>query len=424
MTAYGSDSQTGVAALLRRDPAAWLKAADIALVLFALSLPWSTSLASIFAVAWVLMLIPVIELRSFLRSLGRPACALPIALFALALLGTLWATDISWAARLRGINPAAKLLAIPILIYHFERSARGVWIAMAFLASCTVVMLASWLMLADPWLFYDPVPSPGVPVKNYIAQSQEFALCAFGALGIAVHLFNRQRKLALALMALSIAFLANMAFVVSSRTVLICIPALLILFAVRHFNRRGILILLAGAVIAGALAWAASPSLRQRMLRIDTEYQKYHDSSASTSTGMRLEFWRKSLRFFGEAPVVGHGTGSTRALFERDAVGKTGVSAEIVGNPHNQTLNVAVQWGTLGVVVLYAMWLAHAGLFVGVAGPVAWVGLVAVTENFMSSLFNSHLFDFTEGWIYVLAVGVAGGMVWRDREAHADRGAP
>jgi hypothetical protein len=28
----------------------------------------------------------------------------------------------------------------------------------------------------------------------------------------------------------------------------------------------------------------------------------------------------------------------------------------------------------------------------------------------VSSLFNSHLFDFHEGWMYVLGVGIAGGM--------------
>jgi len=27
----------------------------------------------------------------------------------------------------------------------------------------------------------------------------------------------------------------------------------------------------------------------------------------------------------------------------------------------------------------------------------------------LSSLINSHLFDFTEGWIYVLGVGIAAG---------------
>jgi hypothetical protein len=28
-------------------------------------------------------------------------------------------------------------------------------------------------------------------------------------------------------------------------------------------------------------------------------------------------------------------------------------------------------------------------------------------------MFNSHLFDFTQGWTYVFGVGVAGGMVLR-----------
>jgi O-antigen ligase len=38
---------------------------------------------------------------------------------------------------------------------------------------------------------------------------------------------------------------------------------------------------------------------------------------------------------------------------------------------------------------------------------------VIVVQNFISSLLNSHLFDFHEGWVYVLGVGVAGGMVAR-----------
>jgi hypothetical protein len=37
--------------------------------------------------------------------------------------------------------------------------------------------------------------------------------------------------------------------------------------------------------------------------------------------------------------------------------------------------------------------------------------LLVVVQNMLSSLINSHLFDFTEGWIYVLGVGVAAGMV-------------
>jgi hypothetical protein len=38
---------------------------------------------------------------------------------------------------------------------------------------------------------------------------------------------------------------------------------------------------------------------------------------------------------------------------------------------------------------------------------------MVVLQNVVSSLFNSHLFDFHEGWMYVIGVGVAGGMVLR-----------
>jgi len=42
--------------------------------------------------------------------------------------------------------------------------------------------------------------------------------------------------------------------------------------------------------------------------------------------------------------------------------------------------------------------------------PSCVVPAKVVVQNVFTSLFNSHLFDFHEGWMYVLSVGVAGGM--------------
>jgi hypothetical protein len=42
-------------------------------------------------------------------------------------------------------------------------------------------------------------------------------------------------------------------------------------------------------------------------------------------------------------------------------------------------------------------------------GSLAWIGLVVVVQNIISCLFNSHLFDFTQGWTYVFGVGIAAG---------------
>jgi hypothetical protein len=52
-------------------------------------------------------------------------------------------------------------------------------------------------------------------------------------------------------------------------------------------------------------------------------------------------------------------------------------------------------------------------------GLVAWIGMIVVVQNVVSSLFNSHLFDFSQGWLYVFGVGVAGGTVLKQRGSAA-----
>lgn len=404
----------GVLVLPRsRNSVAWERTADIFAVLIAAALPWSTSLVAIFVVGWLAVLVPTLDLRSFVSTLRRPVCTLPIMLFALAVVGTLW-SDAGWSARVYAISPAAKLLVLPTLIYHFQRSTRGAWIFAAFLGSCVLLLIMSWIVALDPRLSIKPVTEYGVPVKNYIDQSQEFALCAVALVYLSVKFFNQRKFLAGALLAvLAMSFVINMAFVVVSRTALFTTPLMLIIFAFLH-QRKGIVVAICiSASLIGAI-WFASPALRERTGSIISQYDLYKQSNESTSVGLRLEFWRKSLQFFAEAPLFGHGTGSTRGLFLQAAAGHTGAAGEVIGNPHNQTLNVAVQWGALGVLLLYAMWLVHLLLFRG-SDLGSSIGLLVVIQNIMTSLFNSHLFDFHEGWMYVLGVGVAGGMTLKTK---------
>jgi O-antigen ligase len=399
-----------------RDPAAWSRTADIVAVLIALSLPWSTSLVGIFVVVWLISVAPTLDIRVFLRSLRQPMYAFPTALFVLAVVGTLW-SDAAWGARLYAIGPASKLLVLPFLFYHYERSARGMWVFNAFLISCVLLMAMSWVVFFYPHLSLQKInPAPGIPVKNYIDQSQEFALSAVALAYPIVDLLRAKRAmLAGLLFAVAMSFVVNMGFVVVSRTALVTMPIMLAVFALLHLRWRSILVIFCGAVVLASLTWVASPQLRGKASTFVSDYQRYKEEGRATSIGERLEFWQKSLQFVAEAPVMGHGTGSTRGLFERVATGPIeDASSRVVANPHNQTLNVAVQWGAIGVVVLYAMWLAHLLLFRG-QGLLAWIGLLVVVQNIFTSLFNSHIFDFNEGWIYVLGVGVAGGMLLTKR---------
>jgi hypothetical protein len=398
-----------------RDPAAWATAADIFAVLTALALPWSTSLVAIFVLCWLGVTAWTLDYKVYFQSLKRPVCLLPIALFMLAAIGTLW-SDASWAARLYAVSPAAKLLVLPGLFYHFERSARGMWVFAAFLVSCTLLMAMSWIVAFDPNLALKPGAEYGVPVKNYIDQSQSFALCAVALAYPIITLLRANRiLLAAVLIAVSLSLVVNMMFVAVSRTALVTMPIMLAVFAALHLRWRSTVIIFCAIALLAGLAWAISPQLRWTATTFVRDYQIYKELNQPTSIGLRLEFWQKSLRFFAEAPFIGHGTGSTRGLFEQAATGpKVLVGGQVISNPHNQTLNVAIQWGIAGVVVLYAMWWFHLMLFRG-DGLAAWIGLMVVVQNIVTSLFNSHLFDFHEGWMYVLGVGVAGGMVLKQK---------
>jgi O-antigen ligase len=305
------------------------------------------------------------------------------------------------------------LLAIPFLLAHFRRSDRGAWVLMAFLLGCTLLLATSYFLALWPGLTWRGVRAGlGVPVKDYIAQSGEFAICVFVLLPIALSVVRTRPWVSLGILSLATLFLIDFLYVATGRTALAVTVVLLLVFAFRQFGwKKGGLVLLAAMLLVLAI-WESSPFLRSRVGVVPGEIERYWNENARTPSGERLEYWKKSMSFIADAPVLGHGTGTIRELFRQSAVGEEGASGLVSTNPHNQTLAVAIQLGLLGAVLLYAMWIGHLCLFRG-SGLPAWIGLVVVVQNIVSGVFNSHLFDFTQGWIYVFGVGVAGGAVRR-----------
>jgi len=391
-----------------------MRLADGLAVALAASLPWSTSATSALAVLLLIAIVPTLDLERLRPVLLSPAGGLPVLLWLLALVGMLWAFDVPLADRLNGLKSFHKLLFIPLLMAHAQRSERGAFVMHGFLVSCTVLLAASWFLIFVPEGirgFVVPRGGPAVPAKDYIAQNGEFAVCVFLLAAIALDAWNAQRRqLAAAVLLLVAAFVVNMLIVPSSRTALVVMPVLLVLFACRNLPRRGAVALLLAGLVIGGIGWALSPALRSNVDKAFNEVHEFRPDGQSTRAGERLEFWRKSIGFVEAAPLIGHGTGSIRDQFRRSSAGQSGMAALVAENPHNQTLAVGIQLGLLGAAALFALWMAHLLLFRG-GGFAAWAGLVIVAQNIVGSLFNSHLFDFTQGWGYVIGVGIAGGMM-------------
>ena len=238
-----------------------------------------------------------------------------------------------------------------------------------------------------------------------------FTICIFVMACFAVDFWTQNRRLpALGSAALAVSFLANVFYVATSRTSLVVIIILLVLVGARQLSWKGMVGLIVGFAVLIAVALPSASYLRLRVITLFHEVDSYRPEGEATPAGERMEFWKKSVSFIKEAPIVGHGTGSIRGLFEHAAKGKTGMAAEAAENPHNQVLAVGIQLGFVGIGLLLAMWIAHLAQFRG-GSFAAWVGLVVVIQNFIGSLFNSHLFDFTHGWVYVVGFGIAGGAV-------------
>jgi O-antigen ligase len=383
--------------------------ADGLVVAIAVSLPWSTSATGILIVLWLLAFLPTIDLATLRREVLTGAGGLPVLLWLLAAVGMLWA-DVTWSERFGGLDGFDRLLVVPLLLAQFRRYEHGRLVIIGFFASVLGVLFLSWFLVLAPALPWRGKEIAGVPVKDYILQSQDFLICAVVLLELACDEWRAcRRRLAAGLVVLPVLFLANIAFVATGRTTLLVAPVLILLLGWRQFGWKGLVAATLLGCIVGATVWLESTYLRARLDTSMIDLQAYLASGALNSTGLHLEFLRKSLSFVETAPIIGHGTGSIPEQFRNAAKGQAGASSVASVNPHNQILAVAIQLGLIGAGLLIAMWVVHVALFSGQA-LVQRIGLIVVVQNVVSSLFNSNLFDFTQGWLYVFGVGVLGGM--------------
>jgi O-antigen ligase len=396
--------------------------ADGAAVLVAAALPWSTSATSILLAVWLVTVIPTLDLTTIWREVKSFAGGLPVLLWLLAVVGMLWA-DVSWTERFAGLSSFHRLLVIPLLLAQFRQSQNGMWVLHGFSISTVMLMLASWILALTGLPWHNANNIVGVPVHDMIAQSTLFLIFTFALLWRACDLLReRNWPMAMAIAGLAALFIANLVFVATSRTDIVVFPLLAVLFGWRRFGLSGVIVGSMAVSLLLVAAWMSSPYLRARVNNALEDVAIYRSTHADSDVGEHIEFLKKSIAFIREAPIIGHGTGSIPEMFRRSVTGQTGVAAVVSVNPHNQIFAIAIQLGLFGAIVLLAMWAAHYFLFCG-TNSIAWAGTVVVVQNVASSLTSSHLFDFVHGWLYVLGVGVLGGMILRGRAVAAAAGA-
>jgi O-antigen ligase len=388
-----------------------LVARHYAAVVTAFMLPFTTSGQAVAVSVLAVLALLTLDRDRLMETLRAPAAWIPLLLFAFLLVGVSWSMQPIGPA-LKWVGPYAKLLLIPLMMATSITPKQAIQIGYGFLASCIVILAISYVTMlwpGGPGLWFK---TPGIPFKDNAVQSECFSLCAFGLAFAAVRGWRRgESHRAILMIALALLFFANVFLIYISKTGMLVAGVLLALFLIQLNGWRRAILVGASAVVIAALSLWMSPGAQRRLAEIATDIQQASTGAQETvSTASRIDFWNKAAIFVKEAPLLGHGTGSIRPLYQSMEASRPSPYGEAVADPHNQFLHVTLQIGLLGGLVLLAMWAAHAKMFLG-RDMASVLGLAVVVQNFLGSLFNSHISQVTQGMLYCLAVGMLGSVV-------------
>jgi O-antigen ligase len=383
-------------------------ARQIAAIATAFFLPFSTSGQAIGVSVFAVLALLTLDRDRFVTIMRKPAAWLPVALFALILVGVLWSM-LPLGGAIKWVGPYAKLLLIPLLLATVFTPKQALHIGYGFLASCLVILVLSYAAIlwpTGPWAWFKSI---GVPFKDNAVQSECFAICALGlALGAVRVWSDGDRRRAVAIALLALLFFVDIFLIFVSKTGMLVAFTMVAILVIAIGGWRTSFIVGIPIVVIAAATLAMSPGAKSRFSEMASDVTAGAETK-NVSTASRIDFWSKAAEFMKQAPLLGHGTGSIRPLYQ--SLEKTHPSpyGEAVADPHNQFLHTILQVGLLGGTLLLAMWAAHFRIFLK-RDLASVMGLGIFTMTFVGSFFNSHISQVTQGMLYCLGVGLCGAV--------------
>jgi O-antigen ligase len=303
------------------------------------------------------LLVALVQIKPVAALRTGPSLLALAMLAALAL--SLSYTSVPLAEALNVFTKYSKLLLIPAVALLVRNRQQAIMALGIYLLTQTFVLFSSWLLFLGLHLPWVPAVTNGVGVvySSYLDQ----AIFTAGFAAIAWHLrrdFPTRYGPAIA-MGLAALAAANLLFVLTGRSGQICLiaaAAVTVWWAMPRKLRP--FAVLAPFVVFG-LAMVLSSQFNQRYAKVFSEINAYQSQSTGykeTSSGERLNYWRKSLQAMAERPLLGYGVGAWQQQYHRMESGKPTAATAGVRNPHQEYLFWGVQLGAVGVLLLVS-WL-------------------------------------------------------------------
>lgn len=354
------------------------------------------------------------------QTLWTPKIILVIlAAFAGSLLWTTGPFDHSMEA----LGKYGKFLVIPAMLILIRTRQEATLVLIIFLGFQVFLLLSSWLLY-----FHVPVVwATGKHAKElfavfstYLDQSIMSAILA--ALFWHLKSLAPNRLLFYGAITVSLLALGSVFLVFVGRTGQLVGLTMIALAVFWALPRRYRLASVAIPPLIALLAFSFE-AVPQRFLTAGSEVSSYMDKpAATTSTGVRLYFWKTSLEAMAQKPLAGSGVGSWTTQYNKiEALKNTDFEPfKVASNPHQEFLLWGVQLGVGGILLLLAFMGAVMKDLRNMDAPIARAGQSVLAALVVACLFNSSLYDANIGSFFCLTLGVL--LAWGGHRRHMTKG--
>jgi len=223
------------------------------------------------------------------------------------------------------------------------------WVLVAFLVSCLLLTAMSWLVLLDPALTLKPA-TPSGNLRQELHRPEPGVRAVRGDAGFSRHhAAARGQDLAGAAAGCDCGELRPQHGIRDRvATALVTIPVMVAIFAMIHLKWRTNFVLLSAA--------SRSPPWRgwfrrscRRPPRSSRGLPHLQGTEPADIDRAALESGRNRCGFSSRRRCSGMGPDRRADFSRRGDRARVLAQGHVIGNPHNQTLNVAVQWGASGL---------------------------------------------------------------------------
>ncbi len=334
--------------------------------------------------------------------------AVLVAVFAFSV-SLLW-TVAPPADALGSLAKYGKLITI-LLILGLIRSRREAQLALAsFVLAQAFLLASSWMLyfhLRVPWATSNMALLEFAVFSSYLDQGIMGAVLAalcWHLRSLAPGRFGKPVAVAIAAAAM-----ANVLFVLSGRSGHVVAIALLSLAIMWELPRRLRLVALVVPFILVLIFFFSSTKVRERLMGVKTEVASYSSQvQPTTSSGIRLGFWRRAVQIIAENPVAGAGVGAWSTEYNRLQRSQNPTHVDIAGNgnPHQEYLLWGVQLGIPGIALLCALLLASLRDSFKMEAAHARALQSAVMALAIACAFNASIYDALIGDFFCVLLGL------------------